>query len=151
MKRGNSVVLWLAQASHERFEFLSKSKKMHINLKAKGKGLTLALVLSQNFSDLSKITQVMCPVARIHTVANQQLSSMWHRLKGTTHACWASQSYCQTGLLIGWQDQRRYYKPIKVIGTDCQAMSSAAKSRVQVSVVPLSPIPSLPRSLHPRE
>lgn len=36
------------------------------------------------------------------------------------------QSDCQTGLLIGRQDQRQYYKPIKAIGTDCQVMSSTA-------------------------
>lgn len=37
-----------------------------------------------------------------------------------------SQSDCQTGLLIGRQDHRQYYKPIKAIGTDCQVMSSTA-------------------------
>lgn len=49
---------------------------MYINLKAKVEGYTLALVLSQNYSDLFKITVLMCPVTHIHTVANQQLSSM---------------------------------------------------------------------------
>ncbi len=63
------------------------------------------------------------------SVANQWFCSIWHRSGGITCSP-ASQSYCQTGLLIGRQDQRQYYKPIKAIGTDCQVRSSTAYLRV---------------------
>lgn len=144
MRRGNSVVPWLAQVSYTWSEFLSKSKHMYIYMNTKVEGYTLALVLSQNYSDLCKITEVMCLVTHIHSVANQQLSSVWHRSRGITHARWASKFYCQTGLLIGRQDQRRYYKPIKVIGTDCQVMSSTAELRVWSARRPSLPSPLTP-------
>lgn len=122
--RGNRVMHLLAKLPFSWSDFSSQSKIMHIDLI---KDYKIDPAPPWNYCTPCRITDTMCTVGTPTPISNQS-AALFHMTQiESHHTCSpASKSYCQTGLLIGRQDQRRYYKPIKVIGTDCQAMSPTA-------------------------